>query len=77
MIGGLLLLAVSLALVAFAGINLRNCITKGTTSAYGHVYSRVENPGSFWVSATCSVFAVLIGVALALTAVAGLLGSAI
>ena len=74
MIGGLLLLAASLTLVGFAGANLRNCVTKGTTTAYFHSYSRVENPGAFWVSAICTVFAVLLGLALALVAVAGVLG---
>jgi hypothetical protein len=73
MIGGLFLLAASLTLVAFAGANLRNCISKGATTAYFHAYSRVENPGAFWVSATCAVFALLLGLALALAAVAGLL----
>ena len=42
MIGGLFLLAASLTLVGFAGANLRNCVTKGTTTAYFHSYSRVE-----------------------------------
>jgi hypothetical protein len=36
MIGGLLFLAVSLVMVAFAGINLRNCVSNGMASAYGH-----------------------------------------
>ena len=74
MVGGLLLLAVSVVVVALAGINLRNCITKGAATAYGHAYSRAENPGAFWVSAACSVVAVLLGLALSLTALAGLLG---
>ena len=74
MIGGLSLLAASVTLTVLSGLNLRNCIFKGTTSAYGRVYSRRENPTSFWVSATCSVVAVLFGIALALTAVAGILG---
>lgn len=74
MIGGLLLLAASLTLIGFAGANLRNCVSRGTTAAYFHSYSRVENPGAFWVSAICTVFAVLFGLALALVAIAGLLG---
>lgn len=74
MIGGLLLLGVSLTLLAFAAINLRNCITKGTTSAYGDVYSRAVNPAAFWVSATCSVLAILFAMTLAGTALAGLSG---
>ena len=73
MVGGLLLLAVSLVVVAFAGINLRNCISRGAATAYGHAYSRVENP-AFWLSAACSVVAILIGLALSLTALAGLFG---
>jgi hypothetical protein len=73
-IGGLLLLAASLVVVAFAGINLRNCISKGTATAYGHPYSRVANPIAFWVSAACSVLAVLIGLALSLVALAGPFG---
>jgi Na+-transporting NADH:ubiquinone oxidoreductase subunit NqrD len=74
MIGGLLLLVLSALLVAFAGINLANCIGNGRASAYGHSYSRVENPVGFWVSATCSVLAVLFGLAMAVVAVAGLIG---
>lgn len=74
MIGGLLLLAVSLVVLAFAGINLRNCISKGAATAYGHTYSRAENPAAFWITATCSVAAILIGLGLSLTALAGLLG---
>ena len=74
MVGGLLLLAVSLVVVAFAGINVRNCISRGAASAYGHAYSRAENPAAFWLSVTCSVVAILIGVALSLAALSGLFG---
>lgn len=74
MVGGLMLLAVSLVVVAFAGFNLRNCISRGAATAYGHAYSRVGSPAAFWLSATCSVVAILIGLALSLTAVAGLFG---
>ena len=74
MIVGLLLLALSLVMVAFAGINLRNCVSKGTATAYGHSYSRFDNPTAFWVSVTCSVVAVLLGLGLSLASMAGLLG---
>jgi hypothetical protein len=74
MIGGLLFLAVSLVMVAFAGINLRNCVSNGMASAYGHPYTRVAHPVAFWISAACSVLAVLIGLALTFSALAGLLG---
>lgn len=73
MIGGLVLLAMSLVLVAFAGINLRNCISNGTSSAYGHAYSRAETPIAFWISASCSGLALLMGATLALAALAGLI----
>lgn len=73
MIVGLLLLAVSLVLLAFTTINLRNCITRGTSSAYGHPYSRAEAPVAFWISACCSGLGLLMGSALAVLAFAGLI----
>ena len=76
MILGILLLAVSLSTVAFAAINLRNCIGKGTASAYGHVSSREGKPGAFWISAVCSAVGVLIGLALSLICLAELFGAA-
>jgi len=75
MFGGLMLLSFSLVLVAFAGIHLWNCFGKGVATAYGHAYPRAENPGAFRVSATCSLLAVLIGLALSFVALGGLLGA--
>jgi hypothetical protein len=72
MIVGVLLLIVSLVLVAFTTINLRNCITRGISSAYGHAYSRADAPMAFWISACCSGLGRLTGAALALLAFAGL-----
>ena len=56
MVTGLLLLVVSVAVVAFASMNLRNCISRGAATAYGHVYSRVDNPAAFWLSAALPLF---------------------
>jgi hypothetical protein len=72
---GLLLLAVSLVLVAFTTINLRSCITRGVSSAYGRPFSRAEMPVAFWVSACCSALGLLMGAALALVAFTGLVTS--
>lgn len=73
MISLALLLAASLALVAFAGINLLTCIRSGISSAYGHAYSRAAKPIAFWISASCSGLGVLVGTALALAALTGLI----
>lgn len=75
MFGGFALLILSSLLVAFAGIHLWNCFSKGVATAYGHAYPRNENPGAFWASATCSLFAVLIGLGLSFVALGGLLGA--
>ena len=75
MLGGLVLLTFSLVLIAFAGVQLWNCFGKGVATAYGHVYPRAKNPGAFWVSATCSLLAVLIGLALSFVALGGLFGA--
>jgi hypothetical protein len=61
-------------MTALAGINFWNCVTKGTASAHGRAYHRLGTPGAFWVSAICSAVAVLMGLALAIVAVCGLLG---
>jgi len=74
MLSGLLLLLISMAIVALAVLDLRSCITKGISSAYGRSIYRAKNPSAFWISVTCAVLAVPIGLALALTAAAGLLG---
>lgn len=73
MIGGLLLLAASLVLVAFAGINLRSCISNGTSSAYGHAISRAERPIAFWTSAANSGLALLLGATVALAVLVSLI----
>ena len=73
MISLIALLAASLVVVAFAGINLLNCIRNGTSSAYGHAYSRADRPIAFWISACCSGLGLLFGAALALAALAGLI----
>ena len=75
MFGGLILLSFSLILVGFAGMHLWNCFGKGVATAYGHAYYRAENPYAFWVSATCSLLAFLIGLALSFVALGGLLGA--
>jgi hypothetical protein len=72
MIGLLLLLAGSLGLIAVAGLNLRNCMRNGTSSAYGHPISRAERPIAFWISVSCCGLALLLGAAVALGALGGL-----
>jgi inner membrane protein involved in colicin E2 resistance len=76
MIGGLLLLAASLALIALAGMNLRNCIARARRPHTFIVTLAGKTPVAFRVSATSSVLAVLLGLALALAAFAGLFGLA-
>lgn len=75
MFGVLTLLAVSLALVALAGMNLWKCTTQRVSSAYGHAYHRTETPIAFWVSASCSVLALLVGAALSLVILIGLIAT--
>lgn len=73
MIGGLLLLTVSLALVVFAGLNLRSCIRTGVSSAYGHAICRSERPIAFWISASCSGLALLLGAIVAFAVLVSLI----
>ncbi len=69
----LLLFAVSLVVVIFAGVNLWKCVTQGISSAYGRSYDRADSPIAFWISASCTVFALLMGAAISLVVFFGLI----
>ena len=74
MIGFIALFSVSIVLLFFTALNLKNILLHGRTSAYGHVYTFGESPVAFVISLAGTVLAFAFGLILALTGLATIFG---